>query len=76
MTYGLVIGLTIIATLAAVGYIQRRDVDTDWLIDVEPVVVPAEPRIEEGLPLHRTEAGWPNCATCEGGGCLDCTDPS
>lgn len=28
------------------------------------------------LPLHRTEAGWPNCATCDGGGCLDCTDPA
>jgi hypothetical protein len=24
------------------------------------------------LPLHRTEAGYPNCATCDGGGCLDC----
>lgn len=29
---------------------------------------------EPGLPIHRTEAGWPNCATCDGGGCLDCTD--
>ena len=28
------------------------------------------------LPMHRTEAGWPNCATCEGGGCPDCTDPA
>lgn len=28
------------------------------------------------LPIHRTEAGYPNCATCEGGGCLDCTDPT
>ena len=28
------------------------------------------------LPLHRTEAGWPNCATCDGGGCPDCTDPA
>ena len=28
------------------------------------------------LPLHRTEAGYPNCATCDGGGCLDCTDPA
>jgi hypothetical protein len=28
------------------------------------------------LPLHRAEAGYPNCATCDGGGCLDCTDPS
>jgi hypothetical protein len=30
----------------------------------------------EALPLHRTEAGYPNCATCDGGGCLDCTDPA
>lgn len=28
------------------------------------------------LPLHRTEAGWPNCSTCDGGGCYDCTDPA
>ena len=33
------------------------------------------PRIT-GLPLHRTEAGYPNCATCDGGGCHDCTDPA
>ena len=26
------------------------------------------------LPLHRTEAGYPNCSTCDGGGCPDCTD--
>ena len=28
------------------------------------------------LPSHRTEAGWPFCSTCDGGGCLDCTDPA
>lgn len=28
------------------------------------------------LPVHRTEAGYPNCSTCDGGGCLDCTDPA
>lgn len=28
------------------------------------------------LPIHRTEAGWPRCATCDGGGCPDCTDPA
>ena len=34
-------------------------------------------RIEDNpLPLHRTEAGYPNCSTCDGGGCLDCTDPA
>jgi hypothetical protein len=31
---------------------------------------------ERSLPLHRTEAGWPRCATCDGGGCHDCTDPA
>lgn len=30
----------------------------------------------EELPIHRTEAGHPSCATCEGGGCPDCTDPA
>ena len=28
------------------------------------------------LPLHRTEAGYPICSTCDGGGCPDCTDPA
>ena len=28
------------------------------------------------LPVHRTEAGYPNCSACDGGGCLDCTDPA
>lgn len=28
------------------------------------------------LPLHRTEAGYPNCSTCDSGGCPDCTDPA
>ncbi len=28
------------------------------------------------LPLHRTEASYPRCATCDGGGCHDCTDPA
>ena len=32
--------------------------------------------VHRTLPLHRTEAGWPNCATCDGGGCPDCTDPA
>lgn len=36
--------------------------------DVEGAVKP--------LPLHRTEAGYPHCSTCDGGGCLDCTDPA
>ena len=28
------------------------------------------------LPLRRTEAGYPDCSTCDGGGCPDCTDPA
>lgn len=43
----------------------------------------AEARLREAagtdgaaLPIHRTEAGWPRCATCDGGGCHDCTDPA
>ena len=30
------------------------------------------------LPLHRTEANYGGvvCSTCDGGGCLDCTDPA
>ena len=28
------------------------------------------------LPLLRTEAVWPSCSTCDGGGCHDCTDPA
>lgn len=28
------------------------------------------------LPIHRTEAGYPHCSTCDGGGCPDCTDPA
>ena len=31
---------------------------------------------QRGLPLHRTEAGFPRCSTCDGGGCPDCTDPA
>lgn len=31
---------------------------------------------EWNLPIHRTEAGYPNCSTCDGGGCYDCTDPA
>ena len=34
------------------------------------------PGFPRPLPIHRTEAGYPNCPTCDGGGCLDCTDPA
>lgn len=32
--------------------------------------------LQADLPIHRTEAGYPRCSTCDGGGCLDCTDPA
>jgi hypothetical protein len=28
------------------------------------------------LPPHRTAASTVGCATCDGGGCPDCTDPA
>lgn len=29
------------------------------------------------VDMHRAEVGWrPRCATCDGGGCPDCTDPA
>ena len=37
---------------------------------------PAGRRSTMSLPIHRTEAGYPNCSTCDGGGCHDCTDPA
>lgn len=39
-------------------------------------VAPVENAAPAELPIHRTEAGYPRCATCDGGGCLDCTDPA
>lgn len=37
----------------------------------------AENRVRDwDLPIHRTEAGYPNCSTCDGGGCFDCTEES
>lgn len=43
-----------------------------------PTHAALQPATDEGagLPLHRTEAGYPSCSTCDGGGCLDCTDPA
>src|SRR5690606_2951441 len=59
-----------IAHLEANGYRWRADaVAGDGELD-DP---PGFPR---PLPIHRTEAGYPNCPTCDGGGCLDCTDPA
>lgn len=57
--------------------------DGGTLFLVDEALDRAEARLREAadtdgaaLPLHRTEAGWPRCATCDGGGCHDCTDPT
>lgn len=44
-----------------------------WCLHLEPM---SDPQPVMGLPIHRTEAGWPRCSTCDGGGCPDCTDPA
>ncbi len=52
---------------------------TGWrLLAMAERGVPDQPArdLPPTLPLHRTEAGYPRCATCDGGGCLDCTDPA
>ena len=43
---------------------------------VEDLIATRVTSPERPLPLHRTEAGYPNCSTCDGGGCPDCTDPA
>lgn len=45
-------------------------------LDAAPAPTEDRDEGERPLPLHRTEAGYPNCSTCDGGGCLDCTDPA
>lgn len=65
--------------LMACGH--RADLDTaegafcSRCIGVDPGAVLVEAPIRE-LPIHRTEAGYPSCSTCDGGGCPDCTDPA
>lgn len=49
----------------AVLLVEHRDHDATWDDDED-----------WALPLHRTEAGYPSCSTCDGGGCPDCTDPA
>ena len=51
-------------------FAKENDDDMDtWF------VMPSEATFRS-LPLHRTEAGYPHCSTCDGGGCPDCTDPA
>ena len=56
-------------------YVRQTDpgvkLPSEWPPDAERAV-----ELGMELPQHRTEAGWPRCGTCDGGGCLDCTDPA
>ena len=58
--------------MVAKGYTRER---AEELLDMvaKALFGPGKPF---GLPLHRTEAGYPHCSTCDGGGCHDCTDPA
>lgn len=56
------------------GYTRERAVELIELV-AGALFAPGK-RFGRPLPLHRTEAGYPNCSTCDGGGCLDCTDPA
>lgn len=60
----------------AQGWLDARD---RIVSDFRECISSSEPvSAGEGssLPIHRIEAGYPNCATCDGGGCPDCTDPA
>lgn len=56
-------------------YVRKTDpgvkLPSEWPPDAERAV-----ELGMELPQHRTEAGWPRCGTCDGGGCPDCTDPA
>ena len=56
-------------------YVRQTDpgvkMPSEWPPDAERAV-----ELGMELPQHRTEAGWPRCGTCDGGGCPDCTDPA
>ena len=54
----------------------RAIADYLWAQGWRREVRPEDVTERSPLPLHRTEAGYPHCSTCDGGGCLDCTDPA
>ena len=60
--------------LMAKGYTRDRSEELIGLLAAS-LFAPGK-RFGPPLPLHRTEAGYPHCSTCEGGGCPDCTDAS
>lgn len=45
---------------------------------LDAIIRAVQRRERRGLPIHRSDATFPmeSCATCEGGGCPDCTDPA
>lgn len=63
----------VIAGMVAKGYTRERAEEVIGMV-AKTLFGPGG-RFAE-LPLHRTEAGYPNCSTCDGGGCPDCTDPA
>lgn len=62
--------------------IARAAAAPPW-VDTERIMRELDARVaqwaeDHPLPLHRTQATWPqwSCSTCDGGGCPDCTDPA
>lgn len=59
-----------------IGGIERGTFD-GVLNKIQEAIIARKEELEpRPLPIHRTEAGYPNCSTCDGGGCYDCTDPA
>jgi hypothetical protein len=57
---------------------REDDLDRREQAELERLIAAEEEEMDRrfNLPLHRTEAGYPSCSTCDGGGCPDCTDPA
>ncbi len=68
--------------IEAVSGILDEVLYCDWTLDFDSYVLALIKVVsdqvggdsERGLPIHRTEAGWPRRSRCDGGGCPDCTD--
>lgn len=60
--------------MVAKGYTRERAEEVLGMVS-GALFAPGK-RFGPPLPIHRTEAGYPRCSTCDGGGCLDCTDPA
>lgn len=59
-----------------IGGIKRGTLDEELHEIAQAIAARKRELLPRPLPLHRTEAGYPNCSTCDGGGCMDCTDPA